>query len=121
LADALVVASAELAAASELEVDVVLAEEAILGAAEEEGAIETAGLELAISAADAGSEVDAMSAELMIDGEADADAATLEAAGADSAGRPANKSVWAPFMNPISWLSRSQRCRPRPVIMSDLQ
>jgi hypothetical protein len=36
-ADALVVASAELAAASELEVDVVLAEEAILGAAEGEG------------------------------------------------------------------------------------
>jgi hypothetical protein len=30
----------------------------------------------------------------------------VEGAGATSAGSPANKSVWAPFMKPISWLSR---------------
>lgn len=61
-----------------------------------------------MSAGDTAAEVETMSAELVEEGASDADAATLEAAGAGSAGRPANKSVWAPFMNPISWLSRSQ-------------
>jgi hypothetical protein len=44
-------------------------------------------------AGDTGVEVETMSAELVDEGTPDADAATLEAAGADSAGRPANKSV----------------------------
>jgi hypothetical protein len=35
----------------------------------------------------------------------------VEGAGAASSGSPANRSVWAPFMKPISWLSRMSRAQ----------